>query len=322
MLHVHGGSVVLDKLKAASLPGEFLEWSEALCQGPLPGGLAPEAWRAARAAWLEHAYVPDAGAPPGPALPRLAAQEAALDDAREEIVLWFSADWFCQAILVYLLQRLGGRKSPVSLISVDRHPGVDDRNGCTLAFLSDDQLHRLFEHRAAVTPAQTELARRTWDALTARTPELLLALTLAPTRALPFLSPCLRRHLQEFPAPRVGLGLTEFHVLEVMGGRTMSFSDLFPGVAEREPRRWITDTMLWAMLQDLARAPVPLLTIEPGERLFKAQLRLTQAGRDVLGGRADAIALRGIDKWIGGVHLREGAVWRWDDRAKQLLPPV
>jgi len=41
----------------------------------------------------------------------------------------------------------------------------------------------------------------------------------------------------------------------------------------------------------------------------------------VLAGRADQIALNGIDRWIGGVHLtgRDGG-WRWDDGTETVVP--
>jgi hypothetical protein len=32
----------------------------------------------------------------------------------------------------------------------------------------------------------------------------------------------------------------------------------------------------------------------------------------VLSGAADRVALLGIDRWLGGTHLRPGRVWRWD----------
>jgi hypothetical protein len=32
----------------------------------------------------------------------------------------------------------------------------------------------------------------------------------------------------------------------------------------------------------------------------------------VLAGTADRVALLGIDRWVGGTHLRPGRLWRWD----------
>jgi hypothetical protein len=47
-------------------------------------------------------------------------------------------------------------------------------------------------------------------------------------------------------------------------------------------------------------------------------LSLTE--RRVLAGQADQIALNGIDRWIGGVHLQGHHVpWRWDDGTEAIV---
>ena len=47
---------------------------------------------------------------------------------------------------------------------------------------------------------------------------------------------------------------------------------------------------------------------------------ITEAGRDILAGRADRVRLCGIDRWIGGVHLSgHGPVWRWSGDRRQLI---
>jgi hypothetical protein len=40
----------------------------------------------------------------------------------------------------------------------------------------------------------------------------------------------------------------------------------------------------------------------------------------VLAGGVDQVALNGIDRWIGGVHLRGRHVqWRWDDGTETIV---
>jgi hypothetical protein len=47
---------------------------------------------------------------------------------------------------------------------------------------------------------------------------------------------------------------------------------------------------------------------------------LTNVGRRVLAGKDDAVALNGIDRWIGGVHLHGKSVrWRWDGKARSVI---
>jgi hypothetical protein len=49
-------------------------------------------------------------------------------------------------------------------------------------------------------------------------------------------------------------------------------------------------------------------------------LRPTAAGRRVLRGEADHVALNGIDRWIGEVHLHgEVARWRWDEGTESVV---
>jgi len=44
---------------------------------------------------------------------------------------------------------------------------------------------------------------------------------------------------------------------------------------------------------------------------LSAQVRIAAAGARVLAGE-DAVRLRGMDRWLGGVHLTPERLWRWD----------
>ncbi len=81
----------------------------------------------------------------------------------------------------------------------------------------------------------------------------------------------------------------------------------------------------------LCRPPRPLLRVATGDARaigglrrsatlpsisLEDDLELTDDGRRVLQGHADRVALCGIDRWLGGVHLTgNGPVWRWDRSA-------
>ena len=41
----------------------------------------------------------------------------------------------------------------------------------------------------------------------------------------------------------------------------------------------------------------------------------------MLAGRADRVALAGLDRWLGGVHLHGREVWRWDDARQAMATP-
>jgi hypothetical protein len=61
--------------------------------------------------------------------------------------------------------------------------------------------------------------------------------------------------------------------------------------------------------------------VRPGRPVQRTTgVRLTAAGARVLAGQADQIALNGIDRWIGGVHLQGHRVpWRWDDGTETIV---
>jgi hypothetical protein len=72
---------------------------------------------------------------------------------------------------------------------------------------------------------------------------------------------------------------------------------------------------------------VPL--IEPSEssiqdidswwKFRQLPIRLTPTAQSILRGRADYIAMNGVDRWIGGVQLKGKSVpWRWDAAGQAL----
>jgi hypothetical protein len=103
---------------------------------------------------------------------------------------------------------------------------------------------------------------------------------------------------------------------------------------EREERIFIGDATFASWLARMSGARTPLVrfddggAIEPphahGDRAFWSRAAVvTDAGHDVLRGDADAVALNGIDHWLGGVHLASGGtLWRWDGEARALRESV
>jgi hypothetical protein len=86
----------------------------------------------------------------------------------------------------------------------------------------------------------------------------------------------------------------------------------------REARPFLGDTWAFDRLAALAASPTPLL--EAASPVDHATpLRITDAGREVLAGRQDHVALNGVDRWIGGVHLTGTDVrWRWDEGTESI----
>jgi hypothetical protein len=323
ILHVHNGDVVRDKLARSGVPGDHAVYADALHDGPLfPIGIPAERRRAERAAL----FAESGWASERDILDMLARWDRELERWAEydEVVLWFEHDLFDQLLLVRHLayfaeQPLG--KTTLSLICIGEYPGMPAFKG--LGHLTPDQLAPLLGTREHITERQLELGRRTWHALAAEHPAAVEALVheedLTP---LPFLRASLRRFLEELPDLEGGLGRIERAVLEGVRDGIADPVRLFRAVHDADDVFFVGDVSLWHCIRTMAAGPHPLLAVAPrsgdGPAPFGA-LALTDAGRDVLDGRADRIRLAGIDRWWGGVHLHGHEVpWRWDRRGQRV----
>src|SRR5262249_59628778 len=96
----------------------------------------------------------------------------------------------------------------------------------------------------------------------------------------------------------------------------------FVRTVARETRPYLRVSLCFGRMDGMAAGPHPLLRLDPpGRRVERAtRVQLTDAGARVLAGAADQIALNGIDRWIGGVHLQGHHVpWRWDDGTETII---
>jgi hypothetical protein len=330
MLHIHNGDSTADKMRRARMPGEHFAFREALATGPTPRGLSPDEWLAARANHLADGGGPDVE----DVKKELSRADDALGDVagHDEIILWFEHDLFCQINLIYLLNRLsnqaaGGAK--LSLICVGEFPGREDFRG--LGELSAEQMASLFDTRHEVTRAESSLATKAWEAYCSPDPEAVERLLGGDTSALPYLRGALLQHLARFPSARNGLGHAENKLLGLVSNGHGQFASLCPAFFDAEPAYGLGDSQVWRDLERMARADHPLVVISglddsvaPGspQGIRKTSFSVTDTGKAVLDGRADFVALNGIDLWLGGVHLDDrNAAWRWDERERKLRRP-
>ena len=314
-LHIRCGSDIREGLEQAGIAGDFLEFADPVCQGATPEG-DDERFHDARLDYLTG----DLGYARHEADMKL---RAALDGlARagdyERIVLWFEHDIYDQAVLIRLLDWFAARsglQSRLNLIAVDGFPGIERFVG--LGQLSPDQLKSLWGSERPVTPAQVELGRQAWRAFRATAPTALADLVAAGTPDLPLLAPALRRHLQELPWTTDGLSLTQRLTLRAVAEGAETPGQCFRDLHDRlEPQPFLGDLMYWPIVAGLARARRPAITDVEN---WKDPVELAPFGEDLLAGEADWIAANGIDRWVGGVHLKPDAIWRWDQAAGKAM---
>ncbi len=302
MLHITNGTSV--SLPRTGIPGRFVYWVDILHDGPVPGGLALEELSRIRQRFLSDFFD----------IPHSEASFEERDEAllafreHEEIVLWFEHDLYDQLQLIQILDFLDTQErgeTKVSLICSDTYLGP----------LEPAQLADLFETRHAVTRGEFETASVAWAAFQAAEPGALVKLVGQDTSALPFVRAALRRHLQQFPSRRNGLSRSELQILSLVESGPHDFQSLFRANQELEDWIYLGDSTFRRYVETLAEARHPLLGME-GHRYV-----LTEAGREVLHARQDHVRLNGINRWLGGVHLCEGApIWRWDEQRGDVYP--
>lgn len=297
-LHITNGSSV--QLGEARMEGEYLYWNDVLHEGPAPAGLTLEEMSRVRAEFLESC---------GWARPDFTPRDRTLAGFQrfEEVVLWFEHDLYDQLQLIQLLDWFAGRERGtvrLSLVCTNRYLGC----------LKPCELAALYPARRDITAEQLARGRAAWQAFCAPDPAGLERLAAHETPALPYLSAALSRFLEQYPALENGLSRTERQILEVVAAGAGRFADVFTAEQRKEEHIFMGDDTLWLYLHAMAKAPVPLLTVS-GQ-----SVAITAAGRHVLAGSADHVRLNGIDRWLGGVHLRGAeARWRWDRVKRRLV---
>jgi uncharacterized protein DUF1835 len=163
-LHVRCGTDIRDPLRQAGFAGDFLEYSDPVCQGPVPD--LPDLIET-RARFLSRAYGWFKGQTEAQFAAGLRESEDRLATAHryERVVLWFEHDSYDQLILARCLARLGEGPLPahLELICIDQHPSVERFIG--LGQLAPEVLASLWPARTSITSAQLDLGKAVWAAL-------------------------------------------------------------------------------------------------------------------------------------------------------------
>ena len=199
MLHITNGDCAAGVIaKVAS--GEILPWRDVLHEGPVRAGLSLEELSAERAR-----FIADAGWGSFPEVSEeFEKRDAAFRRAGEhdEIVLWFEHDLYDQLQLIQVLDGLAElRGPPITLICEAEYLGS----------MAPARAAELFELRNPVMRKHLQEASVAWAAFRSADP---LTIEWRKPKALPFLGPALRRHLEEFPWTSDGRSRTERQILD------------------------------------------------------------------------------------------------------------
>lgn len=330
-LHVTNGESAGTTLRQTSLGGSVLSWEDVLTEGPVPA-LPSAELRRVRARFLS-----DGGwGGMQTILDGLEQRDLLFEHAlreRRPLVLWFEHDLHDQLQLLQILARadeIGFETERLELLNIgsfDRRPGFRG-----LGELDPDELETLWPLRRPLTPELPALGSLGWTAVTAPDPAEIEAFLGRDTSALPFLAEALRRLLEELPDAQNGLARSERHLLELLADGPRRPPELFVAAQELEEAPFAGDAWVWRRLAELAAGEQPLVARVDGEPFLPpppigdgpafAAMRLTptESGHAVLARAADRVELLGIDRWVGGTHLRPEHAPRWDREAGRVVP--
>jgi hypothetical protein len=318
LLHITNGSAIVGKMREAGIVGRIVPWDDVLHEGPVPAGLNTAALRDVRAQ-----FIASIGGSYDEVARSFAERDRAVDALSEgthtpaarveEVVLWFEHDLYDQLQLIQVLDRLPDTSLPVTAVPGDDYLGLQPVG----------RFAGLFAARRPITSAQRVAARDAWGAFRATDPRAVVD-AIPRVTVLPHLPAALLRHLQQFPSTDNGLSRTEQQTLEAIARGVTLAKDVFVAANhEREEAMFMGDVTFLFHIRALIDHPRPLIVRPDAAQStrpirFDDTLALTEDGKRVLDGQADRIALCGIDRWLGGVHLTAQTAWRWNNHTKVL----
>ena len=310
---ITNGDHAANALAAYFPDAEILIWRDVLIEGPVPGGIDDEALSDIRARHIEQAFgMHDVRAD-------FTRRDRTLAKIRPEdrVELWFETDLHDQLQLIQVLSRLSTQVSRPELWLTLAPPPLIDR--------IDDMAKTL----VPVSAEQVAEAGALWNAFRAPTPDAVIA-AAEGKGALPEARAAFARMLEEYPSASDGLGGIERKALQAIRDGAITPSFAFRHYQQTEALPFLGDLGFYYRLEQLGSAKSLLIHGLPPGGVAEAvrtnmtveythtPIELTDTGYDVLEGRADFVKLNGIDRWIGGVHLTNENLWRYDAQTRNL----
>ncbi|NQZ30882.1 MAG: DUF1835 domain-containing protein [Oceanospirillaceae bacterium] len=323
-LHIRCGSDIQQTLTAVGLKGDFLEFSDPICQGPLVTG---DTLIRQRAEFLSH-YIKLSATSVDEIEQQLHIEQFKLENCAagyERVTLWFEHDTYDQLILARILATFDSKQTPavLEIVSLNEFPGTGRFIG--LGQLPPEALRVLWSKRKPVTASHLSLGAQVWAALCCPTPlKLQKLLDDSNTEQLPFMRRAIKRHLQELPSVENGLGLCEQLILQILSDSSRTCAEIFSELTrELEPMPWLGDIMFWQILKNMSKTNKAIITIS-GSRFDQnwqnKQVSITVEGRELFINNRDWLDFSPNQRWVGGVtDFSDKSSWRWDDTLAKVV---
>jgi hypothetical protein len=257
-LHIRCGSDIAQTLKEAGFKGEFLEFSDPFCVGPVTYEYDAEL----RARFLSESYGKEIGRDYDKILSGLIEAYNALSKCAtnfEDVVLWFEHDPYDQFILIFLLSYFHrfGLPKRLWLVTINEFPGAVRFQG--LGQLPPEALRLLWQLKQPVSVSQCEEANKHWQAYTSSDPKVFHEYVHGMTdTALPYFKNAALRQLKEQPLSDGQLPMTQALTVELLKTEgPQKAGALFRKIMEKkEPLPFLGDVMYWHILRQMKEREV------------------------------------------------------------------
>jgi len=247
-------------------------------------------------------------------------------DRFDRIELWFEHDLYDQLQLMQILDYFAGQnlqQGKLALVQSDTY----------LTDHTPEDVLGLEADTRTITTAELEMGRTLWTAFRQPAPQPFADQLDGPASPLPHMRNAVERMLEELPCAGSGLSRTERQMLRGLMEGADTAGKLFPAATTYDDPKFMGDHPFWRILEGLVFATQPLVSglterfdigwdLADMKSYFSTPLALTAFGRDVLDGRADHAAVNRINMWLGGTHVTNHTLWRWDPDTRSLTPPA
>lgn len=211
LLHITNGYNLTNYLKELGIKGDILTWQEMLCEGPTNEIIDCDEFFKIRKEFLQDFYDIEVNEA------EFRSEIGVLESSKEysKIVLWFEFDLFCHinlmAVINLILQK--NNKCPIYLVCSGRVEGEKELKG--LSELSAVQLHTHYKSKIKLTQKDIELMVSLWKTYCGQDHNLFKT-NIIEKSLFPYLSNCLKAHLQRFPDSKTGLSGLESNILNIL----------------------------------------------------------------------------------------------------------
>ena len=330
-LIITNGDSAANNLRNAGLcAGEgnlIMPWRDVLFEGPVPHTLSLPALSNVRATYLTGRGW---GAGRDNRIEFAERDAVLMNHAVFDVVtLWFEHDLSDMLQLLQILDFFAGEKrdrTSLRLVHTDRY----------LTKFGPDELRAMAADAKPVGTARINQATEAWARWREPDPRPWLALAHRPRLEIKHLWRAVTVSDGTFPLLNSGVSLPERFLLDDLEDGPRRPAQLFTSFTRWHDTHcgaYMGDWSFWSVIDDLAFASEPLVTRAvpyrfgphmdgPAlQRYLQEPIALTDFGRDVLAGDADHAETNRIDRWLGGTHITNDALWRWDNHNHRVIPP-